>query len=393
MADSYTQTTSTSWFSRIKGSLKGILLGIILFAAAIFLLWWNEARAVKVAKGLTEGSKTVVSVSAEKILPDHEGKLVHTSGPLTSEETLYDEVFAVSAPKAIKLRRQVEMYQWVEEASTQTEKKLGGSEEAKTTYTYKKTWVPRAVDSQSFQKPAGHENPGSLPYEAKTHQASEVKLQAFKLSNGLMGQLTQWRDLPAKETDLANLPPELRNRAQVVDGKIFIGDNSAQPKVGDLRVSFQKVDPSEVSVIAVQTGSTFKPFTTQQGTAIEMLNLGQVEAAKMFEQAQSANRTMTWILRAIGFFLFLFAFSLILRPFSVLADVLPFAGRLVGMGMGFVSFILAAILTLLIIGAAWLAARPLLGGAIIAVVVALVVLFFIKMKRAKPQTQAAPNPA
>src|SRR5690606_8641736 len=140
MADSFTQTTSTSWFGRIKNSIGGLFFGILLVIAAIILLWWNEGRAVRVAKGLSEGAGIVVSVSADSVASEHEGKLVHLSGPLATDETLYDEVFAVTAPKALKLKRQVEMYQWTEQQSSKTEKKLGGGEETVTTYTYQKTW-------------------------------------------------------------------------------------------------------------------------------------------------------------------------------------------------------------------------------------------------------------
>ncbi len=392
MADSFTETTSTSWLSRIKGSIKGILLGFILIVAAIMLLWWNEGRAVKVAKGLTEGAGAVVAVSAESVQAEQEGKLVHLSGPLNTDETLYDEIFTVTAPNALKLKRQVEMYQWEEQQSSKTEKKLGGKEETVTTYSYQKTWSPRVIASSQFKKPDGHVNPTQMPYESHTQEANVISLKAFKLSPGLKSQLNAWEALPAQESDLSNLSSELGDRAKISGGNIFIGKNPTSPEVGDLKISFATVQPATVSVIAQQKDDSFHPYKTKQDTHIEMLSIGEVTAADMFEGAQSANRTMTWILRALGFFLMFFGFSALLRPFSVVADVVPFIGRLVGMGMGLVAFLLASIISLLVIAAAWLASRPLLGVAIIAVVIGLVVLFFVKMSRARP-AQAAPAPA
>ena len=60
MPDQFIERSSQSWISRLGGSLKSVLFGIVLFGASIVLLWWNEGRAVKTAKGLKEGSAAVV---------------------------------------------------------------------------------------------------------------------------------------------------------------------------------------------------------------------------------------------------------------------------------------------------------------------------------------------
>lgn len=38
----YTETTTQSWGSRLGDSLKGIIVGIILFIVSFPLLFWNE---------------------------------------------------------------------------------------------------------------------------------------------------------------------------------------------------------------------------------------------------------------------------------------------------------------------------------------------------------------
>jgi hypothetical protein len=50
MADSFTEVTSESWFSRIGGAIKGVFSGIVLCFAAVVLLFWNEGRAVTSVK-------------------------------------------------------------------------------------------------------------------------------------------------------------------------------------------------------------------------------------------------------------------------------------------------------------------------------------------------------
>ena len=112
-ADTFTEVTSQNVFQRFGNSVKGILVGIILFILSFPLLWWNEGRAVHQHKSLQEVATDVVSVPAEQVDPDREGTPVHLTGEAVTDAVLADPDFAVSA-NAIRLRRQVQMYQWDE---------------------------------------------------------------------------------------------------------------------------------------------------------------------------------------------------------------------------------------------------------------------------------------
>jgi len=96
-----------------KNKFFGIV-GVFLFLPSFLLLFWNEGRAVKTFQGLKEGAAAVVSVPPEAVSPVNEGKLIHTSGPLTTGGPVLDEVFQIQAPDTLRLERLVEMYQWKE---------------------------------------------------------------------------------------------------------------------------------------------------------------------------------------------------------------------------------------------------------------------------------------
>lgn len=72
----FSETTSQGWLSRIWESIQGVIVGLILFLIAFPILFWGEGRAVQRAKGLAAGKSQVVSVSADKVDPANEGKLV-----------------------------------------------------------------------------------------------------------------------------------------------------------------------------------------------------------------------------------------------------------------------------------------------------------------------------
>ncbi|WP_417908861.1 TMEM43 family protein [Candidatus Electronema sp. PJ] len=389
--DSYTEVTHKSWFSRIGGAFKGIIFGFVLFIAAFPLLFWNEGRAVKTYKTLKEGSGAVVSVSADKVDPVNEGKLIHLSGKAVTEALLTDPIFGVSSANALKLQRQVEMYQWHESSKSETKKKLGGGEETVTTYSYSTNWSNHAISSSSFKKSAGHENPDSMPYESEELVADKVTLGAFTLSPSLVSRISGSQALPVN-SDIP-LPKELEGKAKRHAGGFYIGANPVSPQVGDVRITFKTVPAQDISVVAQQTGGSFVPYQASTGENIELLQAGIVTADAMFKKAQSDNALFTWILRAVGFVLMFAGLGMIFKVLSVLADVLPFLGNVVGAGTGIIAFLIAAVLSLITIAVAWVVYRPLLGIALLAVAVGLIVLVKGKLGAAKQQQAAAMPPS
>lgn len=385
--DRYTEVTHQSWFSRIGGALKGILFGLLLFVLAFPLLFWNEGRAVKRAKSLTEGSKVVLSVPADSVDPANEGQLIHVSGTATTDAVLTDPVFEVSE-NALKLKRTVEMYQWKESKETETRTKVGGGEETVTTYSYSKTWSQSHINSENFTKPAGHQNPGSMPYDSTVLTAEEITLGAFTLSPSLAGKISQYEPLPV-EADQP-LPQPVRDSGQVHNGGYYLGKDPADPQVGDVRIQFQVTRPTPVSVIARQVGSTFEPYRAKAGGEVELLQTGIHSADSMFEQAQQANRVVTWLVRLGGFLLMMFGLNLMTRVFSVLADVIPFFGRIVGAGTRLIAFLLAAVFSLITIAVAWVFYRPLLGILLLTAAGGLIAAVVIKLRSSKVEKASAP---
>lgn len=374
--DSFTQLSSRSLGGRLGDALKGLVFGFLLVVISFPVLFINEGRAVRTHQTLQEGAGAVVSVAADRVDPVHEGRLVHVTGSATTPETLTDTEFAVGAD-ALVLRRVVEMFQWKESRHSDSHKKLGGGEETRTTYTYTTAWSDRLESSAKFQDEANHRNPSQMPVQGEVFVAHQATLGAFALPADLVGRLRDFVPLPT-----VSGPEALPHHAKNHDGGFYIGLNPEAPQVGDVRIRFERVPPGAVSVIARQIGATFGPYTARTGKTLEMIRCGAADAAQMFAAAEQENRIITWLVRAGGFLLMFFGVLLLLRPIAVLADVVPFVGSLVGLGLGFVAFVGSLVCSTLTVAVAWIFYRPVFAVTLV-VLMAVLVWFLVRRRNAR----------
>ena len=356
--NTFTETSNSSWFSRIGGSIKGILVGTIIAVIAFPVLFWNEGRAVKTQKDLSQGKGEFLHVDAATVDSANEGKLIHLTGEAVTTEELKDEALNIQR-SALVMKRKVEMYQWEEKADTTKKKKVGGSEQSTTTYEYKKVWAEGRIDSSDFKKPKHHSNP-SLPIDSVSWTASPISVGGFTLSNGLVNQLQDFS--PLEIDSEAEIPEAIEGRKlELRGGFMYMASDIQNPQLGDVRISYQTIQPTLVSIVSQQKGSSFEAFKGDAGTSINILMTGEHSGVAMFEAAEKNNKVMTWVLRGVGFVMMFFGFNLIFKPLAVVADILPIAGTIVGVGTGIFAFLLAAPLSLITISIAWIFYRPLIG--------------------------------
>lgn len=394
MSDSITVTTRTSWFARLRNSVVGVLVGLLLVVGMVVLLFWNEGRAVQTSRSLAEGAGIVVSVPAAAVDPANEGKLVHVAGDVATAHRPADETFGIVAG-GLRLERAVEMFQWKETSQSRTEDKLGGGQETVTTYTYSKAWDDAPIDSSAFKQPTGHANP-PMEIASQDFQVPEAELGAFSLGPRLIAMVGGEKAYPVSPSQTAAIDAAYAGtkRVTVQEGRIYLGFNPTSPAVGDYRISYRVVPLGPVSVVGQQVGTGFDAYRTQAGGALLMVDVGNVPAAQMFADAEAQNTLVTWILRVVGLVALWIGFALVLAPLSAVAAVIPALGRMVGFGTGLVALALAVLVGAVTIAIAWFWYRPLLGAAIaVAGAVVAIVIARIRRSRAAAAPDAPPRAA
>lgn len=388
MPDVFTQTTSTSWFGRMKNAFVGVLIGLLLVPGSMVLLFWNESRAINETHRLNTGEANVnKDVSIDTVAPEMEGKLVHVAGMVETQSRVGDPVFGLER-EALRLKRYVEMYQWDEDVETETEKSVGGTKKTKKTYTYSKGWHHERIASENFENSEGHLNP-SLPYADEADVAEKATLGAFEFPPRLIDSVNNWQGISLTSEWLEQLPEEIQEHALIQDNQLYFNKEGIPepdaPQVGDVRIAFEQVPDSEVTLISEQHGNSFREFSTDYG-GLELMQLGILSADEVFQRAHNANSMFTWGLRALGFVLMAVGFSMIMKPLSTFASVLPILENIAGFGIAIVSFLLAASLSSVTIAVAWIAVRPILGISLLAVAGLLVgaIFYFRSQKPAEP---------
>ncbi|KAG8435900.1 hypothetical protein GDO86_007118 [Hymenochirus boettgeri] len=365
-----------------------MLVGLLAFSLSFYLLFTNEGRAVKTAASLDEGLSIVVPLgNIHTLNHQHEANLVHLSGALRTSKPLYDPNYGISI-HCVKLKRQVEMYQWIEyEESREYEE--NGEKKTETRYNYNTEWRSEVVSSKHFDREIAHRNPSAMAVDSFTAVASDVQVGAYYLSKGLVEKVTNFKQMSLSQTGNPHAD------VTALGDYFYHSADPKNPEVGDLRISFwyagvslggspsQPVD--SVSVIGKQKGGEVGPYKTKSGDELEILHLGTHTAQEMFEAEHASNNVKTWALRASGWMMMFVGISLMIRIFYTLVDWFPVLRDLVSLGLKIFALCLSTSLSLLTIAAGWFFYRPLFALLLSGIAIGIIVLARSRVPQKKYQ--------
>lgn len=377
------ETTRIWFWKRIWSSIKWVFLWIFLIIGSIILLWRNEWRTIKTTISLDEWQKITVNGKTSPIDSTLEWKLIYIFWKADTKDILRDDTFNIQA-NAIKLSRDVSMYQWQEEQSTQTQDNMWWSQTQTTTYTYKMVWNNDKIDSSQF-KEAWHINPSNWPFDSKQFVASDVKVWDVKLSSTFVGKMNNKEkiSLDWKQNDITTAVKNIQN-IKINNNILYIWKwTEENPQIWDIQISFSAVYPSEISAIWQQQSNQLIWYTTTNGKNIALLDYWTVSMSQMYINAHNENRTIAWLLRWLWLLLIFFWFSMILWFVATLASVVPLLGRIVGFWVSLISFVLSVILWFTVILVAWFAVRPTISMILLGSIVVVITSILLFKKTSK----------
>ena len=164
---------------------------------------------------------------------------------------------------------------------------------------------------------------------------------------------------------------------------LYFGRVPGAPEVGDVRVTFEKVVPAKVTVMAVVDGDTFKPFKAKNGKRFQTLVMGAKSGDEIIEAEKEANNMILWFLRILGCLMVIGGLKGIFGFIETILKVVPFIAGIFGWGVGLVCTIIGVAWSLIVIAIAWLFYRPLLGISLLVLAGLLIWVFAFKGKEGK----------
>ena len=180
---------------------------------------------------------------------------------------------------------------------------------------------------------------------------------------------------------------------------LYFGRVPGAPEVGDVRVTFEKIVPAKVTVMAVVDGDTFKPFKAKNGKRFQTLVMGQKSGDEIIDAEKEVNNMFLWFLRILGVMMVIGGLKGIFGFIETILKVVPFIAGIFGWGVGLVCTVIGVAWSLIVIAIAWLFYRPLLGISLLVLAGFLIWVFAFKGKdklkdlAAKTKTKnAAPAP-
>ena len=180
---------------------------------------------------------------------------------------------------------------------------------------------------------------------------------------------------------------------------LYFGRVPGSPEVGDVRVTFEKVVPAKVTVMAVVDGDTFKAYKAKNGKRFQTLVMGKKSGDEIIDAEKEANNMILWALRIIGIMIVIGGLKGIFGFLETILKVVPFVANIFGWGVGIVCTVIGIVWSLIVIAIAWLFYRPLLGISLLVLAGFLVWVFAFKGKdklkelAAKSSKNNQPQPA
>ena len=307
---------------KIFGSLKKII-ALLMLVGGTWLLWWNEGISAATGSAIGEARAVAAALPAVTTADlSYNGKMVHATGFADTKEIITDPLTGASAA-AISLQRKVQYFQITESRSSRTIGRGGENQREEVTYTYEEKWTDRPINSSYFYFRQYDRNVILMEIPNETFYAGDVTFGAYLLSPAIAASIPGSAPvgIEMEPETLAKLeaqitPPSTlaagRSYVHIRGNEAYLGRSPSSPRIGDVRVTYTAVQPSNISILAQISGNTFEPFKASNGSEFSRVSTGTIGMGEMFGDAESQNTANMWVRRVMGTLLAAFGLKMLM---------------------------------------------------------------------------------
>lgn len=301
-----------------SGSAVLRVLGALLLLAGIGVLASNENALQNYRQAAQRHGGEFLDLGRTAAAPNvgMYGYMVRVAGSPRVVVPPRDAEFNQSTATPVLIRH-VEVFQW-------REVHVGSDVH------YELDWVDHPVDSMHFLHPAGHANPSRFPLEGRQFDAGQVQVGGFTLSKILVHALPGSARLTP---DMQALPHNLAASFSLYQDYLVSSARPGDPRLGDVRVSWEIVPLQLVTLVARLDGDRLVPASNAPDGKGYQVQLGDRPLVDIFPdlplppEFSLPHRLMALLLAVLG------ALALLWDRRQRLSDLLlplGMAGMLIG---------------------------------------------------------------
>lgn len=368
-----------SYGNKLASSLVGAVLGIIMFLASFVALYLNEGRE-NLGK-IAAGAKEVTSHSQAKT-----EELICFKGTLDAD--IYAKDTYLIEDDYLYIERIVEMYGYEETKHTDKKDNLGGSSTITESYTYQLKWTSSPLKSTNF-KGDNSERPtisNETQYNSRitdmpqsiTEKATSMHIGDYSVNEDVQLSGASALSITASNSNLSSLPNSIINNQYILQSSQEEPSFSS-PKLGDIRISYKAIKANKSGIIfGAFSHQAISKFVTPKNKTLLRYFSGVDTKAEAVSILEKEHKTMTWILRLVGFLLMFLGLVAMSNPISEFVSVIPIFSKMSKGVFGIIAFIVSLVLTTLTVLLSIILHN---FWAAIAVVVLLVIIIILAIAR------------
>ena len=104
-----------------------------------------------------------------------------------------------------------------------------------------------------------------MRYRGASYSSRDATLGAFRPGANVIDRLPANQNVSLDPSLAEKLAGRIKGPVHVADGRIYVGESPSQPRIGDLRISFQLAPAGPASIIGRQAGTGFAEYQTKAG--------------------------------------------------------------------------------------------------------------------------------
>ncbi|EQA46071.1 PF07787 family protein [Leptospira broomii serovar Hurstbridge str. 5399] len=325
-SDGMSSSEDIGIFGQLGDSFKGILTGIVLFPASLFLIY--QIETCEQASAALKGA--VPAAQAQAGLPSY------VTGTLTAD-SLGGEF--VRSGHYISYSQTPEVFAWTEEV-----KEEGSGTSKKKVRTCKLEWTSSPKNPRNFEL-AGCK---SKPF----YQASHATVETFATGGKVKGEDGKAYSVNLKEVDYTSEVPSVVPEAShltkgiLKDEYVYLNEKCSKDELeGCERVSVEvrSVPTESMTFVGAVSGHSIGKFKSKEDNLFLNASVGDFQ--KTMKDIANDDKMMRWIGRGVSFVLIWVSLNLLVGPLTALLSFIPLIGEFGKMAISFVLGIVAFVVT------------------------------------------------